>query len=61
MDISPRCPKCNTIVTPAYSIQYPGGAKTVSYECNRCGHAWQSADSTKAKTPFVSHDPPLKS
>ena len=48
-----RCPKCRDIVTRAYSVQYGNGEKTVSYQCDACGHAWQTTENTKPVAPIV--------
>jgi len=53
---SERCPKCRQIMPRPYVVQYGNGKKTVSYQCDNCGKAWQRTEDTNPVTQPVSRD-----
>ena len=40
---SVRCPQCHAIEPRPYSVKYSDGKKTLSYQCDGCGHTWQTS------------------
>jgi len=53
-DVSPRCPHCHAIGPRVSALKYRDGVRTVSYQCDACGHAWQSTGNIKSNgTPLL--------